>query len=107
MKACKENGERVRKDRERIRVLQERKRIYREAIEAIKKNEIENQENLDEFIEKVKVEAEKQVAVHNEEPEDYLSDFQKEVLLLMRLNHPNIVKTFKAIDGQEEIYIIM
>ncbi|KAJ3251206.1 hypothetical protein HK103_002581 [Boothiomyces macroporosus] len=107
MRAYKENGERVRKDREKIRVLQERKRIYREAIEAIKKNEIENQENLDEFIEKVKVEAEKQVVVHNEEPEDYLSDFQKEVLLLMRLNHPNIVKTFKVIDGQEEIYIIM
>ncbi|KAJ3318727.1 Serine/threonine-protein kinase par-1 [Boothiomyces sp. JEL0866] len=107
MKANKENGEKMRKDRERIRVLQERKRIYHEAIEAIKNNQIEDQENLDQFIQKVKQDAEKLVVERKEEPQDYLSDFQKEVLLLMRLNHPNIIKTYKVIDGTEDIYIIM
>ncbi|KAJ3269852.1 hypothetical protein HDV01_000858 [Terramyces sp. JEL0728] len=107
LKASKENEERIRKDREKIRVLQEKKRIYRQAMETIKSSQVDVQENLDEFIQKVKQEAENQIVEHNEEPDDYLSDFQKEVLLLMRLNHPNIIKTFKVIDGAEDIYIIM
>ncbi|KAJ3273073.1 MAP/microtubule affinity-regulating kinase 3 [Terramyces sp. JEL0728] len=37
----------------------------------------------------------------------YLSTFQKEVLLMMRFDHPNVIKTYKIIESEEECYIIM
>ncbi|KAJ3270134.1 Map microtubule affinity-regulating kinase [Terramyces sp. JEL0728] len=39
--------------------------------------------------------------------DDYNAKFQEEVLLLMRFDHPNIIKTYKIIDSEEEAYIIM
>ncbi|KAJ3268914.1 Protein kinase [Terramyces sp. JEL0728] len=38
---------------------------------------------------------------------DYLLNFQKEALLLMRFKHPNIIKVFKVVESPENVCIIM
>jgi 5'-AMP-activated protein kinase catalytic alpha subunit len=37
----------------------------------------------------------------------FLSTMEKEVKLLMRLNHPNIIKTYQFIDGEKESFVVM
>lgn len=45
-----------------------------------------------------------QIKEHGESPLNRLS---KEVKLLMRLDHPNIIRLHQVIDTEEELYIIM
>ena len=36
-----------------------------------------------------------------------LREMENEVKLLMRLNHPNIIKTYQIIDSEKETFVVM
>ncbi|KAJ3261487.1 hypothetical protein HK103_005322 [Boothiomyces macroporosus] len=107
LKKSEADRKKVIEDMEKLRVLKAKQQIYRDALKRIQ-NEGE-QEDLSDFIKKVKDEAEmispsikKEVSVA-----EYLSEFLNEVLLLMRFDHPNIIKTYKVIECVNYVYIIM
>ncbi|KAJ3318943.1 hypothetical protein HDV06_006932 [Boothiomyces sp. JEL0866] len=106
-KRNEEERKKIVEDMEKIRVLKAKQKIYRDALKRIQKDN--EQEDLSDFIQKVKEEAEKiSPIVHKEvSVADYLSDFLTEVLLLMRFDHPNIIKTYKVIESGHDVYIIM
>ena len=37
----------------------------------------------------------------------FLSSFQREILLLMRLDHPNVIKMHQIIDSPSETFVVM
>ncbi|KAJ3308251.1 Protein kinase [Boothiomyces sp. JEL0838] len=82
-------------------------KIYQKALDQMLQDPVLEGDGLDlsEFISKIKVEEKKEpVPIPQLE---YLSNFQKEALLLMRFNHPNIIKIFKVIESPENVYIVM
>ncbi|KAJ3261485.1 MAP/microtubule affinity-regulating kinase 3 [Boothiomyces macroporosus] len=89
-----------------------RKKIYADAIEQIKHNPDlngeDNQVNLEEFMKKVKLQANQTLQFESEPSfSESMVNIQHEVLLLMKLSHPNIIKIFKVVESMEDIYIIM
>ncbi|KAJ3318944.1 hypothetical protein HDV06_006933 [Boothiomyces sp. JEL0866] len=95
---------------DKVLMRKARKKVYTEALQRIKEqNSSEEIEiNLANWISKVKEETSDSI-IFEKEPsvDESISHFQKEVLLMMRFNHPNIVKIYKVIESTEEVYIIM
>jgi serine/threonine protein kinase len=48
-----------------------------------------------------------QPAVEDSSTMSFISKLENEVQLLMRLDHPNVIKTYQVIDSEEECYIVM
>ncbi|KAJ3269681.1 Map microtubule affinity-regulating kinase [Terramyces sp. JEL0728] len=96
---------------DQILAVKARKKIYAEAIEQLNNNpdwKENDNANLAEFVQKAKESANKGLQFEKEPSvTDSLSGFQKEVLLLMRLNHPNIVKIYQVVESTKDIYIVM
>lgn len=38
---------------------------------------------------------------------NFINNLENEVQLLMRLDHPNVIKTYQVIDSEEECYVVM
>ncbi|KAJ3318945.1 hypothetical protein HDV06_006934 [Boothiomyces sp. JEL0866] len=95
-----------------IMLRKARKKIYNDALKHIKMDpeltDEQNELNLVQFIDRVKKESNR-INLFEEEPlvSESLSSFQKEVLLMMRFNHPNIIKIFKVIESKSDLYIVM
>ncbi|KAJ3309532.1 ER degradation-enhancing alpha-mannosidase-like protein 2 [Boothiomyces sp. JEL0838] len=95
-----------------IMLRKARKKIYNDALKHVRMGpgftDEQNELNLALFIAKVKEESQK-INVIEREPSvsESLSSFQNEVLLMMRFDHPNIIKTFKVVESKEKLYIIM
>lgn len=41
------------------------------------------------------------------EKDQFMPTIQKEVKLMMRLDHPNVIKTYQIFDSVEECYVVM
>ncbi|KAJ3259719.1 hypothetical protein HK103_001980 [Boothiomyces macroporosus] len=92
---------------EKAMIRKATQKIYQKALDQMLQDPVLEGDGLDlsEFISKIKVEEKKEpVPIPQLE---YLSNFQKEALLLMRFNHPNIIKIFKVIESPENVYIVM
>ncbi|KAJ3308698.1 hypothetical protein HDV04_000954, partial [Boothiomyces sp. JEL0838] len=83
-------------DKEKMRAMEADKEQLKREIE-MERNRIENHPDL-----QVTENARKQHQKY-----DYKAIFQEEILLLMRFDHPNVIKTYKVIDTVDEAYIIM
>lgn len=72
---------------------------------------------ISEIIEKLKEGNRSLISVENEAPTAvpenekgsalFINSLQKEVQLMMRLNHPNIIKIYQVIESEKECYIVM
>ncbi|KAJ3318960.1 Protein kinase [Boothiomyces sp. JEL0866] len=106
-----EMNKKKRKDKlEKELVRKAQQKIYQNALnQMLQQPDLEDEGvDLSEFITKLKVEEKKDNVVVSEIGQlDYLSNFQKEALLLMRFNHPHIIKIFKVIESPEDVYIVM
>jgi 5'-AMP-activated protein kinase catalytic alpha subunit len=61
---------------------------------------------------RLKKEREKETGVKEEDEDQqlvpsFISGLQLEVQLLMRLNHPNVIRLYQVIETDEECYVIM
>ena len=92
---------------EKAMIRKATQKIYQKALDQMLQDPVLEGDGLDlsEFISKIKVEEKKEPVLIPQL--EYLSNFQKEALLLMRFNHPNIIKIFKVIESPENVYIVM
>ena len=57
----------------------------------------------------------KKMGIHKQTPSaesentsvNFISKLENEVQLLMRLDHPNVIRTYQVIDSEEECYVVM
>ncbi|KAJ3318947.1 hypothetical protein HDV06_006936 [Boothiomyces sp. JEL0866] len=82
--------------------------IHKDAYkECVRENAIDQDVNLAQFISKLKTTGELDSFEREPSVSDSMSHFQQEILLMMRFNHPNIIKIYQVIEAPEDIYVVM
>lgn len=105
-----EQRKKLQSEIDQIIVRKARKKVYHEALQKIREqdNYPDIESNLALWISNVKEEAEVADSFEKEPSVcESLAHFEKEILLMMRFNHPNIVKIYKVVESLEEVFIIM